>query len=136
MPFFTLFLFYLFFCFYLILILRLFSQPQVLGYLFWESEKKEITNELLNKYDSYLSEYVYEKLWNNLPNQEKTLLCTVCDYNETSKILKHSGITEKEYSVIRSRLIKRGLLVSNERGKISFSLPRFTEFVKQISLFY
>ena len=51
---------------------------QVLGYLYWENVINDQTakglSDILNEYDSTLSEYVYEKIWFELPETESKVV--------------------------------------------------------------
>ena len=108
---------------------------QLLGYLFWESEKKVIDSSLLSKYDFYLSEYVYDKIWNKLPEKEKEILIAISNSNAISDIISNTNMNNKEISVYRDRLLKRGIIISNKRGELDFTLPRFKEYVVNRSIF-
>lgn len=108
---------------------------QVLGYLMWEKQDKIIDESLLTQYDQYLSEFVYDKLWDNLPDKEINLLKLLCDYDNISEIISNSSFSSKDISVYRDRLIKRGILISKVRGKLSFALPRFKEYIKNKEYF-
>ena len=44
-------------------------------------------------------------------------------------VAKNVAYDEKSSSVYRDRLIKRGLIMANERGKVSLTLPRFEIFI-------
>lgn len=100
---------------------------QVVGYLFSKYRK---INKIYEELDQYLSIYVYDKIWSVLPKNEKELLmCFDKDEMSTEELLNKIPYDNKSYSVYRERLIKRGLLVSSGHGKISFTLPRFLEFV-------
>ncbi|MCR5185256.1 MAG: ATP-binding protein [Bacilli bacterium] len=103
---------------------------QVVGYLF--SKYGNITK-IYPELDQYLSIYVYEKIWSVLPNSERSLLKSFDgEIASIESVLKKVTFDEKSYFVYRERLIRRGLIYMNERGKIALSLPRFYNFmVKQ-----
>lgn len=44
---------------------------QLLGYLMFEENKKEVDKDLQSLYDSYLAEYAYAKIWSTLSDVEK-----------------------------------------------------------------
>lgn len=108
---------------------------QLLGYLFWESEKKVVDSSLLSNYDFYLSEYVYDKIWNKLPDKEKEILFAISNSNTISDIMSNTNMNNKEISVYRDRLLKRGIIISNKRGELDFTLPRFKECVETKMIF-
>ncbi len=47
---------------------------QVLGYLYWENREIKTIEEILAEYDQYLEEYVYDKIWSELSEQDKQIL--------------------------------------------------------------
>ena len=101
---------------------------QVLGYLMWEEEEKKISKKLLSQFDQYLSEFVYDKIWEGLSEKEIKIII---------KISRNENLDMKpnEISVYRDRLIKYGVLESRQRGKLSFALPRFKEYIDNKLLF-
>ena len=101
---------------------------QVLGYLMWEEEEKKISKKLLSQFDQYLSEFVYDKIWEGLSEKEINIIIKI-SRNETL------DMKPNEISVYRDRLIKYGVLESKQRGKLSFALPRFKEYIDNKILF-
>ena len=100
---------------------------QVVGYLF--SKYKKISK-IYNELDQYLSIYVYDKIWSKLPENEKLYLKSFKDDKiSTSELINKVPYDEKSCSVYRDRLIKRGLIVGLEQGKIMLTLPRFEVFI-------
>ena len=100
---------------------------QVVGYLF---SKYGDISKIYDELDQYLSIYVYDKIWSVLPKNEKELI-KAFDKDEMTmeELLTKVPYDDKAYSVYRDRLIKRGLLKSSGHGKVSFTLPRFLEFI-------
>ncbi len=105
---------------------------QLLGYLMYESNKKELDSEILKEFDKYLREYVYEKIYYNLLYNEKIIINAVSANEEirVSDILKITKIKKENFSQYRDKLIKKGILISVAYGKLEFILPRFKEYVK------
>lgn len=102
---------------------------QVIGYLF---TKYHDINKLLPEYDNYLATYSYQKIWENLPIKERDFLRSFKNDNcKTNEIMKHTKYTQKEYSVYRDRLIKRGILLPYQHGNLTLILPRFNLFIKK-----
>ena len=100
---------------------------QVVGYLF---SKYGDAGKIIEEYDRYLSVYVYDKIWESLPQKERVFLRSFDSEEEQAKTLQEkSGFTPKEYSVYRDRFIKSGLGSGAARGTLSFTLPRFLEFI-------
>ncbi len=102
---------------------------QLLGYLYFKHPS--IDNELLEQYDSSLRINAYNKIWSSITGEERKVISCLKEKGEasTADILKKTGFSSKLYSVYRSRLLLKGVLVSKERGTVSLALPRFREFV-------
>lgn len=105
---------------------------QVLGYLLFEKGSAVVDDSLLAKFDQYLQEYVYDKIWMELGEKDKTILLSFdSDENVTTKhLLEETSFDIKVYSVYRDRLIKRGIIYSPSRGLLSLKLPRFFEYIQ------
>lgn len=108
---------------------------QVLGYLFWNSSTKTISKKLLSEYDYYLKSFVYDKLWEGLSPKEADILIYLNETEDIKEIVENHKIDNKTLSVYRDRLIKYGVLTSKQRGKLSFALPRFKEYIENKLLF-
>ena len=106
---------------------------QVLGYLVFEKKSPKIDNDLYAKYDQYLEEYVYEKMYSELSSNDKKILkaFTNDEINSVDNLLLKSGMKKNIFSVYRDRLIKRGIIEAPEYGKLSLKLPRFYEFLER-----
>lgn len=109
---------------------------QLLGYLVWdcacESNIKAIDWEMLvQDYDQYLAEFVYDKIWSELPAKEKLVLEAMArtESDAVKAVREVLNMTSSEFSVYRERLIDRGLIDGKEYGKVRFTLPRFSEYV-------
>ena len=108
---------------------------QVLGYLLWNSDTKTISKKILSEYDYYLKSFVYDKIWEGLSNKEIEILQSICESNDINEIIEKIGMDKKTFSVYRDRLIKYGVLISKQRGKVTFALPRFKEYIRNVFLF-
>lgn len=110
---------------------------QLLGYLMYEEHKKVIDEDLLNKFDQYLDEFTYSKIWSSLTNVEQRILASIKSNNPiaVSNLLNDLNMTKEYYSRYRDRLIKKGLLDGSKRGSVSLVLPRFYEFIQNKLLF-
>lgn len=103
---------------------------QVLDHLMFKKEEKLIDEELLLEFDQYLLEYVYEKLYSELPRKERQFLEAMENgSNSIESIRKKVEVESKELGVYRSRLIKKGIIRSPMYGYVEFVLPRFKEFI-------
>lgn len=105
---------------------------QVIGHLLFTSKKKKMDRKLLSEFDQYLQEYVYDKTWSELSeNDKKVLLAFESDeYNRVSDLINKTKMNKKTFSVYRDRLIKRGIIRNVEYGKLSINFPRFSAFLK------
>lgn len=106
---------------------------QVLGYLVFECKNPELTDSLYSKYDQYLEEYVYEKMYSELSTNDKKILKSFKndEINSVEDLLIGSKMKKNVFSVYRDRLLKRGIIVAPEYGKLALKLPRFYEFLKK-----
>ncbi len=102
---------------------------QLLGYLYFKHRR--IDDELLGQYDAALRINAYNKIWSTVTTEERKVISCLKENGEesTANILIKTGFSNKLYSVYRSRLLQKGVLISKNRGYISFALPRFREFV-------
>ena len=106
---------------------------QVLGYIYWEKivENGSCTKleELIDEYDSTLSEYVYEKIWSELPGKELNIITLLVKNGEMKNkdIRDELSLNDSQMSVYRDRLKRRGLIDVSKYGYMSLILPRFKE---------
>jgi hypothetical protein len=106
---------------------------QVLGYLYWEksgeAHKSVNLDDLVDEYDSTLSEYVYEKIWFELPETEKRIASLLVRNGlmKIKDIREELGLTDSQMAVYRDRLKRRGIVDASKYGQLSLILPRFRE---------
>ena len=106
---------------------------QVLGYLYWEKFAKDPNGhepeELLDEYDRTLSEYVYEKIWYELPETEERIVTLLIRNGrmKNQEIREELDLTDKQMSVYRDRLKRRGIIDVSSYGYLDILLPRFRE---------
>ena len=108
---------------------------QVLGSLYFKNGANESFNSIIEKLKYELFSYSYEKIWEELSEEERNLLYIISD----GKSHKRAEILQKmekpnNYSMYRDRLIKRGL-VEQKRGSIELALPYFGEYIKEYGEF-
>ena len=104
---------------------------QLLGYLLFSQEDTKITKQLLSKYDQYLEEFVYQKVWSSLTLVEQRILHSFKS-NESVKVcflLEKLNMDKGYFSKYRDRLLKKGVVVAPSKGTLMFALPRFREFI-------
>lgn len=104
---------------------------QVMGYLYYENGGD--IDGLLTKYDQYLEEYVYDKIWMELSSLDKKVMITISSTskNKVKDIREELGMNPSQFSVYRDRLIRKGLIKSGEYGTVELTLPRFEVFVNK-----
>lgn len=104
---------------------------QVLGYLCWT--KKESWQDLLPLYDTYLEDYVYEKIWSELSQKDQAVLTAMSSASseKVESIRSLIGMPSNSFTTYRSRLIRKGLILSPSYGTLRFALPRLREFVRR-----
>lgn len=107
---------------------------QVLGYLVWENKDSSL-DEILPQYDLYLEQFVYEKIWEELPEKEKRILLSIADGNTATKAIRETlDIPTNEMSVYRMRLSRRGLVDISTHGQIKLILPRFGKIIQSLAI--
>ena len=109
---------------------------QVLGYLFWESQEKEL-DAVMPEYDQYLSEYVYEKIWSELSELDRKVMTELSHHEgrtRTKELRESLGMDSSLFSVYRDRLFRKGILNTSDYGYVSITLPRFAEYAKKQSM--
>ena len=109
---------------------------QVLGYLCY---KKGLPyTAVLDEFDAYLAEYVYEKIWSELSGNDRLVIRALAsaDSGKVEDIRKAAGMSSGEFSVYRSRLLKRGLVASEKHGHLKLTLPRFGEYATAYAEIY
>ena len=111
---------------------------QVLGYLVFENPEKDLSFNM-DSYDSYLRNYVYEKIWQESSGKDRDFLYAMSEVKgnvkKTAEIRAQSNMDEKTFSVYRDRLIKKGIVKAVKYGEMMFALPRFEEFIRQMNEF-
>jgi len=104
---------------------------QVLGYCSWENGgDREKTQDDVRQ---YLDEYVYDKIWSELSAKDHMILYGIAlsDTGNVGEIREQIGMDSNTFSTYRSRLIKKGLVESRERGSLTLTLPAFDEYIKE-----
>lgn len=110
---------------------------QLLGYLMYGQNKAKPDSKILSRFDGFLEEYAYDKIWFSLTEKERAILESFKSNSpvEVSLILSKCNMSKEYLSRYRDRLIKKGILVSPTRGKLMFALPRFKEFIEAKTAF-
>ena len=110
----------------------------MLGYICWGKEVQSNSasfDEILAEYDYYLQEFSYTKIWEEMSPTDRTVARAIANGSGRVKvkdICEEIDMYAKKFSVYRDRLKKKGLLDTSSYGELSFSLPRFAEFVREM----
>lgn len=104
---------------------------QVLGYILFENKNID-REDLLNRYDSLLNERSYKKIWTELTEVEKKIVKAMSKGKTKIKDIRdYTKIGSSEMSTYRQRLDTKGVVDTSTYGRLSFTLPRFGEIVKE-----
>lgn len=95
-------------------------------------DKKCSLKEAIPAFDERMSEYCYEKIWEDLSEKEKEIITLLAKNGQmaTRSIVEGIGVSAKTFSVQRDRLIKKGIVDGRGRGVVRLLLPRFEELVR------
>ncbi|MDY4928890.1 ATP-binding protein [Clostridium fessum] len=102
---------------------------QVLGYLTWNHDGDY--HAVLDEYEQYLSEFVYDKIWSELSAKDRMVAKAIADEKngKIKDIRGRLGMETNEFNPYRKRLIKKGIVSGEMRGYVYFTLPLFAEYV-------
>ena len=106
---------------------------QTIGYFCFEYREDE--ERALQEAKDYLYEFAYRKIWSELSGKDREVLSAaagvlsgcVCDIREKL------GMTSNQFNPYRDRLIKAGILLGKEKGRLEWALPFFGEFSREMS---
>ena len=106
---------------------------QQLGSLYFRKNKSNKIDEILFELKTSLFSNIYEKIWDELSENDKELLKVMVESRpykrEEFKDILHERMTS--FSVYRERLIKRGIITESGYGYISHALPYMDEYIKE-----
>lgn len=103
---------------------------QLLGNLLFKNNTTKINKKILSDYDLLLEDNVYAKIWSFLSKKEKEICFAICKTSKVALIISYANITNSSLQVYKKRMEKQGIIDTSSRGSISFTLPRFKEFVE------
>lgn len=106
---------------------------QVTGYLCWTMGVNKLTDKVISKFDEYMDEYVYGKIWEEQSPVKRKILSAMANVKEgdVTTIRNMVQMSPHEFSVYRSRLIRQGIIEPAGYGKLEFTLPRFDVFLRE-----
>lgn len=102
---------------------------QALGYLTWQHETS--FRNVIEEYRQYLEDFVYDKIWSELSPKDRILVHAIAESESgaVTDIMQKAGFSRQEFPPYRKRLIRKGIVEAPQRGKLTFSLPLFKEYV-------
>ena len=101
---------------------------QVLGYLCFKKKASYVN--VIDDFDAYLGEYVYDKIWSELSENDRETIIALAksETGKTGDVSELADMNSGKMSVYRDRLIKKGLVKSETYGYMELTLPRFKEY--------
>ena len=103
---------------------------QVLGDILYRNKKNNVDDTVLKEYDRKLMEWSYDIIWSELTEREKDILTMLAEGNSSNiSLMNELKISKGNLAIFKKRLIQEGIINSEKRGEIQFSLPRFEQFV-------
>jgi len=109
---------------------------QLLGNILYKSGKYEITDKILEKYDELLQSHVYDKIFDELTDTEKEILIFATSNPDNTFILNKAKLSKSSLSNYKKSLYLKGIIEKDYSRKITFSLPRFKEYLIFINGIY
>lgn len=78
----------------------------------------------------YLEEYVYDKIWSELSQNDKKVVCAIASVQSgrIKDVREKLDMESNEFSPYKMRLLKKGIVDGNQRGYVALTLPFFREF--------
>lgn len=107
---------------------------QILGYVTWaHRESGYLSGEILDEFDMRLAESAYDKLWSELSETDRKVMMAVLNSSgsDVKSIRETAGMDSNSFNQYRLRLKKRGMINAEQYGTITFSLPRFKEYLQR-----
>lgn len=105
---------------------------QILGYLLYDSGKKELIPDIMTEYILNLEECSYDKIWEELSEGERNVVCGIAasDDNPTVKSVREAlNMDSNSFSTYQNVLIKSGIISRDSAyGRLKFALPYFKEY--------
>lgn len=114
---------------------------QLLGYLLWETNESNITNDVIDSimdlYKENLFRNAYTKIYDELSDMDKKILNTMASLDTPVSMKKLSDSLKKKpnyISTYRRRLLHSGVITSPSYGYVDFSLPLFRDYILEFCI--
>ena len=103
---------------------------QVIGYLKFENQGQSL-KELVRKFDEYMEEYSYEKIWSELSAKDREIVALLINSEKGSlkvkEIKEKTNLTNQSFPTYKRRLAGSGVIAVDTYGTCELALPRFKE---------
>lgn len=104
---------------------------QLLGNILFLKNKKNIDEEVIQKFDEIIQERAYSIIYNELTPKEKELLKFSLVDNSNAYLIDVCQMSKSQLSNYKKKLIKNGI-IEDESSSLIFKLPRFVDYIKFI----
>ena len=111
---------------------------QVLGYIYWDAMPVSSVSDILPEYDAKLSDSAYSKMWMEMSDMDRKVCRAIAasERGRTKDVRSLLKMDSSLFNVYRVRLKNRGIVNAEAYGRVAFALPRFAEFVQNLSGLY
>ncbi len=108
---------------------------QALGAVYWEFRERPDMDMILEKVDTMLDDYVYQKIWESCTKRDREFLLAIKHDNTTAEeICKATKMKVNSYSQYRDKLLRQEILTAPAHGCLSLALPRFYEVIRRYAV--
>lgn len=105
---------------------------QILGHLIYDSDEKMFSDEIYKDFKSELFDNSYEKIWEELSDKEREVLCVISEHKDgiaVAEVKRTLNMDSNNFSTYRDILQKSGLVEMSAYGMVKTCLPLFGEYV-------
>ena len=104
---------------------------QELGVLCFKNRETDNFDDIIEQLKTELFSYSYEKIWEELSEQDRALVRLMINKNEYKRE-ELLALMDKptNYSSYRDRLLKRGIITARQ-GYVALALPYFSDYVRE-----
>ena len=110
---------------------------QLLGSLLFKAGKKTTDHQILREFDAIIRERAYSMIYKEMTQRERDIVLFAAkpgqDTNEA--IMAAFNMKKGTLSTYKKRLFDAGIIESETRGKIKWSLPRFDDYLRYLAIF-
>ena len=105
---------------------------QALGVLYWEYRDSCTFEQIVDKYDRLLVDFVYRAIWSESNDAEKAIIYEMPAEGQKISLIDLYNKVDMEHDEFKKsteRLINRGICHAPEKGYITISLPRLRAII-------